>query len=131
MKIVDVVAAVIFDNEGKILIAKRKKGKTLENYWEFPGGKVENNESETDCLKREMYEEFGVEINISKYLTTSKHNYENFTINLKAYLAEYRNGNFQLREHSEIRWIKISDYSNYMFAPADIPINKYLIQNGY
>ena len=43
MKIVDVVAAVIFDNEGKILIAKRKKGKTLENHWEFPGGKVENN----------------------------------------------------------------------------------------
>ena len=131
MKIVDVVAAVIFDNEGKILIAKRKKGKTLENYWEFPGGKVENNESETDCLKREMDEEFGVEINISKYLTTSKHSYDNFTINLKAYLAEYRKGNFQLREHSEIRWIKISDCSNYMFAPADIPINKYLIQNGY
>ena len=78
-----------------------------------------------------MYEEFGVEINISKYLTTSKYSYDNFTINLKAYLAEYRNGNFQLREHSEIRWIKISDYSNYMFAPADIPINKYLMQNGY
>ena len=74
MKIIDVVAAVIIDDDGKILIAKRKKGKTLENYWEFPGGKVENNESETDCLKREMYEEFGVEINISKYLTTSKHN---------------------------------------------------------
>ena len=64
MKIGDVVAAVICDNEGKILIAKRKKGKTLENHWEFPGGKVENNESETDCLKREMNEEFGIEINV-------------------------------------------------------------------
>ena len=131
MNIIDVTAAVIFNDEGKVLIAKRKLGKSLENHWEFPGGKIERNETEIDCLKREMLEEFWIKVEIKKFLTTSKHDYKSFVINLKAYNVKYISGDFQLREHSEIKWIKISEHSKYMFAPADIPINEYLVQNGY
>ena len=131
MNIIDVTAAVIFNDEGKVLIAKRKLGKSLENHWEFAGGKIERNETEIDCLKREMLEEFGIKVEIKKFLTTSKHDYKSFVINLKAYNVKYISGDFQLREHSEIKWIKISEHSKYMFAPADIPINEYLVQNGY
>lgn len=126
-----VIAAVIIGNDGKILIAKRKIGKSQENLWEFPGGKLENNEDEEKCLLREMQEEFGIDVEIVKYLTNSKYNYDKFKINLKAYLVKFKSGSFKLREHSEIKWINISDHKNYDFAPADVPINKYLEKIGY
>jgi len=131
MNLLIVVAAVILNLDGKILIAKRKKGKLLENLWEFPGGKVEAYENEENCLKREMLEEFGIDVRIIKYLTNSIYKYDKFEINLKAYLTHHNSGDFILREHSEIKWIKISDYKNYNFVPADIPINNYLIEHGY
>ena len=131
MNLINVVAAVIVNSGGKILIAKRKEGKSLENLWEFPGGKVEKDEDEESCLKREMLEEFGIDVQVIKYLTNSKYKYDKFEINLKTYLTHHKSGNFILREHSEIKWIKISDHRNYNFAPADIPINSYLIKNGY
>jgi 8-oxo-dGTP diphosphatase len=131
MTLIIVVAAVIVNPDKKILIAKRKKGKFLENLWEFPGGKVEKDENEENCLRREMLEEFGIDVQIIKYLTNSKYKYDKFEINLKAYLTHHKSGIFKLRDHSEIKWIKIADYKNYNFAPADIPINKYLIKYGY
>ena len=72
MNLINVVAAVIVNSGGKILIAKRKEGKSLENLWEFPGGKVEKDEDEESCLKREMLEEFGIDVQVIKYLTNSK-----------------------------------------------------------
>lgn len=131
MNLIIVVAAVILNLDGKILIAKRKNKKSLENLWEFPGGKVEKDEDEENCLKREMFEEFGVDVRVIKYLTNSIYKYTKFEINLKAYLTQHKSGDFILRDHSEIKWIKISEYKNYNFAPADIPINNYLIKHGY
>ena len=68
MKYIEVVAAII-KQEDKILIARRKKGKHLEFKWEYPGGKLENNEEENDALKRELKEEFSIEATIGRYLT--------------------------------------------------------------
>lgn len=129
MKYIEVVAAII-KKEDKILIARRKKGKHLEFKWEYPGGKLENNEEENDALKRELKEEFSIEATIGRYLTESFYEYGSVNINLKAYLVESFSGDFKLVDHDKIEWIKIEEIKKYDFAPADIPINDYLIKNG-
>ena len=129
MKCIKVVAAVIRQKD-KILIARRKIGKHLELKWEYPGGKLENDEKEIAALKRELKEEFSIDASIGKYLTDSFYEYDDININLKAYLVESFSGNFQLIDHDKIEWIKIEDIKKYDFAPADIPINNYLIKNG-
>ena len=129
MKYLKVVAAVIKQKD-KILIARRKKGKHLELKWEYPGGKLEKYEDEIAALKRELKEEFSIDTEISKYLTESFYEYENININLRAYLVENFSGNFNLKDHDKIDWIKIEDIKKYDFAPADIPINNYLIKYG-
>jgi 8-oxo-dGTP diphosphatase len=129
MKYIKVVAAVIKQKD-KILIARRKTGKHLELKWEYPGGKIENDEKEVVALKRELKEEFSIDAAIGKYLTDSFYEYSDIKINLKAYLVESFSGNFQLIDHDKIEWIKIEDIKKYDFAPADIPINNYLIKNG-
>lgn len=129
MKYLKVVAAVIKQKD-KILIARRKRGKHLELKWEYPGGKLEKYEDEIAALKRELKEEFSIDTEISKYLTESFYEYENININLRAYLVENFSGNFNLKDHDKIDWIKIEDIEKYDFAPADIPINNYLIKHG-
>ena len=129
MKYLKVVAAVI-SQEDKILIARRKKGKHLELKWEYPGGKLENDEKEDDALKRELKEEFSIEASIGKYLTESFYEYDSININLKAYLVDSFSGDFKLADHDKIEWIKIEEIKKYDFAPADIPINDYLLENG-
>ena len=63
-------------------------------------------------------------------MTESFHEYENININLKAYLVRDFLGDFKLSDHDKIEWIKIEEIKKYDFAPADIPINDYLIKNG-
>ena len=129
MKYIKVVAAII-KQEDKILIARRKKGKHLEFKWEYPGGKLENNEEENDALKRELKEEFSIEATIGRYLTESFYEYGSVNIIPKAYLVESFSGDFRLIDHDKIEWIKIEEIKKHEFAPADIQINDYLIKNG-
>ena len=126
---IKVVAAVIV-KENKILIARRKEGKHLEFKWEYPGGKVENNENEKESLKRELKEELDISVSIDDYITESFYEYDKAKINLKAYFVKNYSGSIKLTDHDKINWIKIDELNNYEFAPADIPINNYLIKNG-
>ena len=129
MEYIKVVAAVI-KQDNKILIARRKKSKHLELKWEYPGGKLENTEKEDAALKRELREEFSIDATIGRYLTESFYEYGSVNINLKAYLVEKFSGDFKLIDHDKIEWIKIEEIKKHEFAPADIPINNYLIENG-
>ena len=124
-----VVAAIILKDD-KILIARRKQGTHLEFKWEYPGGKVEENEDEKDALKRELLEEFEISSEINKYITESFHEYDNNKINLRAYSVKHLSGDFKLNDHDRIEWITIEELTKYDFAPADVPINNYLIKNG-
>ena len=124
-----VVAAIILKDD-KILIARRKQGTLLEFKWEYPGGKVEENEDEKDALKRELLEEFEISSEINKYITESFHEYDNNKINLRAYSVKHLSGDFKLNDHDRIEWITIEELTKYDFAPADVPINNYLIKNG-
>ena len=124
------VVAAIIHKDDKILIARRKQGTHLEFKWEYPGGKVEENEDEKDALKRELLEEFEISSEINKYITESFHEYDNNKINLRAYSVKHLSGDFKLNDHDRIEWITIEELTKYDFAPADVPINNYLIKNG-
>ena len=124
------VVAAIIHKDDKILIARRKQGTHLEFKWEYPGGKFEENEDEKDALKRELLEEFEISSEINKYITESFHEYDKNKINLRAYSVKHLSGDFKLNDHDRIEWIKIEELTKYDFAPADVPINNYLIKNG-
>lgn len=121
-----VVTAGIIKKGNKILIAKRKEGH-LANKWEFPGGKLEPNETPEQCLKRELTEEFGIETKIGKLLATSIHEYAHIKIKLMAYEVDYISGEFILNDHKAIKWLSKEDLIIYDLASADMPIlNKIL-----
>jgi 8-oxo-dGTP diphosphatase len=87
-------------------------------------------ESDETSLARELGEEFGISVKVKQYLTSSFFRYEKVNINLKAYLVEHIAGDFVLIDHDSIEWITFDEFQNYLFAPADLPINEYLINHG-
>ena len=101
-KIIDVVGAVIVEND-KILCAQRGYGKQ-KGKWEFPGGKVEKNESPEDALKREIKEELNIDISVQKYLASDIFSYEEITIKLSLYLCKISSGTIHDEEHSLLKW---------------------------
>ena len=90
--------------------------------WEFPGGKLEKFENEIECIKREISEELGIEIEVSEKLENSFYNYETFSINLIPFIANYKSGNIELSEHASYKWATIDEIQSLDFAPADIPV---------
>ena len=117
-KIIKVTAA-IFVNDGMLLIAKRKPTGRLPNLWEFPGGKIEPNETPEACLKRELKEEFDVDVTVGEYLGSNIHAYDFGTIELMAFKAFWEKGDFKLLDHVEIRWVFTHELDQFEFAPAD------------
>ncbi|MEK5142612.1 NUDIX domain-containing protein [Paenibacillus sp. FSL M7-0134] len=116
-----IVTAALIVDRGKILIAKRGKGMKLEGKWEFPGGKLEAGESFEECLKREIYEELGMHIDVIHHFDNSIYKYSDGVIKLIAYWAKWSGGEIVVNEHSEIKWIDFADLGLYDFSPADIP----------
>lgn len=121
MKTIDVTAAIIEKN-GKFLIARRKKGKHLEYKWEFPGGKIEQQETPEECLVRELREEFGITVKINGFVAESIFNYGDRIIRLLGYHVEYVSGNFKLNAHDEIKWVLPDEFGKFDFAEADLPL---------
>jgi 8-oxo-dGTP diphosphatase len=118
---IQVTAALIEDND-KVLIARRKQGKAMAGFWEFPGGKIEAGETPEQCLARELFEEFGVRAEIGVFVAESIYSYPNITIRLLAYTAKIEKGEFQLQDHDKIEWVSYNQIKNYQLAPADLPI---------
>ncbi|MCC6932153.1 MAG: (deoxy)nucleoside triphosphate pyrophosphohydrolase [Deltaproteobacteria bacterium] len=114
------VTAAILERNGKVLICRRPQNKTLGGLWEFPGGKIEAEESPKDCLKRELQEELGIEqADIGEYLGTYHYHGLNNQIELYAYRVPYPHGQIALHEHEDAKWIKINDHIEFEFAPID------------
>jgi 8-oxo-dGTP diphosphatase len=113
------VTAAILKNNGSLLIAQRKSTGRLPNKWEFPGGKVEPGETPENCLKREMQEEFNIDVSVGKYLGESIYHYDHGSIKLLAYRTTWVTGEFTIKEHRAAKWININEISEFDFAPAD------------
>lgn len=115
------VTAAIITKDNLILIAKRGSTDKLANMWEFPGGKVEKGESPEECLRREIKEEFNIEIEVGDFFGESIYDYEYDSIRLLAYWAYWKSGIIVPLVHDEYRWVSTKELMNYDFAPADIP----------
>mgnify|MGYP001046047348 FL=1 len=115
------VTAAILAKDGRILIAKRRANDRLADKWEFAGGKIEENETPEECLKRELKEEFNIEVTVGQYIGSSTYQYEHGLIELLAYRTFWEDGNISLKDHDDFRWVSVDQLSEYDFAPADLP----------
>lgn len=122
---IDVVCGIICKNNS-VLLARRKKGKSLEGFWEFPGGKLEDEESETVALKRELKEELGLEVFNLKRFGVNIHDYNTFQIRLIAYRCETKSFPNKSTDHDKIEWVDINILNEYKLAEADKPFIKML-----
>ena len=116
MKTIRVVAAII-EKDNKIMIAKRLKGE-FAGLWEFPGGKYEEGETGEQAIKREIEEEFDVEINVDQFLCTVEHQYSSFYLIMDCYICDLISENMMLHDHSAIRWIDPEE-TEIDWVPAD------------
>ena len=122
-----VVAAVIYRDQN-LLLARRKAGKSMAGYWEFPGGKIENDETPEKALARELLEEFDIVVSVGKEIATHRHDYEHIKIELIAHETHIESGEFELRDHDAIVWVTPLEARQYNLAPADIPILDHILE---
>ncbi|WP_025690168.1 (deoxy)nucleoside triphosphate pyrophosphohydrolase [Paenibacillus zanthoxyli] len=129
---IQVAAAIIYNKEGKVLIARRREGKSQAGLWEFPGGKIEDGEDASACLRRELTEEMGIDIVPYEYFGVNEHSYgSGLHIRLIAWKAEYREGEIVLTDHDACRWENPGELERFIFAPADIPfVQKLSLEPG-
>ncbi len=126
---INVVAALI-EKDNKYLIARRSTGdEKVLGKWEFPGGKVKENEDEMLAIEREILEEFELNIKAIKYLTNNIYEYPNKVVNLKLYECKYISGTFNLHDHSEYKFVNKNELLNYDLCEADIKLAEYIIEN--
>ncbi|MBQ8557493.1 MAG: (deoxy)nucleoside triphosphate pyrophosphohydrolase [Alphaproteobacteria bacterium] len=119
---IEISMAIVVHN-GKILIAQRKKGKHQEFMWEFPGGKLEANETLQECVAREFMEEFEKPIQVCKFFMDKTYHYaDKGDFHLNAFWATCDNDIIpQLYEHEDVKWVSPTEMDNYTFCPADGP----------
>ncbi|KTC42381.1 NUDIX hydrolase [Pseudomonas sp. ABAC21] len=122
------VAAAVVHLDGKILITRRALGQSLAGLWEFPGGKLEHEESPQECITRELREELGVESVAGEILTTTIYAYPGGEIELIAISVELQSTQFTLQVHDRFEWVRPRELLRYKLAPADIPIAQEIIR---
>ena len=124
MKTVLVSAVALIDRDGRVLLAQRPEGKSMAGLWEFPGGKVEDDETPEAALVRELHEELGIETRNSCLapLTFASHSYEDFHLLMPLFACRKWNGIVQPKEGQALKWVYPSNFSDYPMPPADIPV---------
>ena len=121
--------AGVIRRDGLILIGKRCQDDSYGGLWEFPGGKIEPGETDEECLRREIQEELGLDARIGTLIHV---NHASPTFELAVYNAqlEDEDGELQLREHEEFRWVKPEELKAYDMLPADEPVIDILNESG-
>src|SRR5262245_29307140 len=116
---VRVVAAVI-EREGRYLITQRRAEAVLGGLWEFPGGRVEENEADEDALRREVEHRLGVEPVVGVKLAERHHAYDGYDVHLTLFRCSLPEGSSpEARRVSELRWVRSDEFNQYPFPPAD------------
>ena len=123
MKEIHVTAAVIIQ-DNKILCVQRNENKYdyISKKWEFPGGKVEENEQLEDTIKREIQEELNLIINVKSFLIQVNHQYPDFKLKMDTFICEIIDGILNLNEHIDYKWLTVIELSYLDWAAADLPI---------
>ena len=117
---INVVAGIIRNNDNKILIAQRNMKKSQGGLWEFPGGKIENDETMEEAIVREIKEELDMDIMFESYFDEKKYIYPEKEINLIALNCRIVGKKYKVLEHEKVEWITVEEFDNFEFAPADV-----------
>ena len=121
MKQIEVVAAIIHDEAGRIFATQRGYG-DMKDGWEFPGGKMEEGETPEEALIREIREELDTEISIEHYLCTVDHDYPKFHLTMYCYICSITDGKLALREHEAAEWLNWNQLWSVAWLPADVTV---------
>jgi len=129
MKTIEVVAAVI-QHQNKILAVQRGPAKYayISEKWEFPGGKMEAEETEEQTIIREIREELDMQIAVKAKLLTVEHSYPDFHLTMHTYLCETELNEPTLTEHIDFKWLSLAELKVLDWAGADVPIVEALIK---
>ena len=119
---VEVVAALIWDKQGRFMACQRPAHKARGLLWEFVGGKVEPGETKEDALVRECREELDVTVAVRDVFMEVTHEYPDMTVHLTLFNAEIAEGTPKMLEHNDIRWITREEIDTLSFCPADVEI---------
>ena len=120
MKNIKVVAAII-KKDNKYFVTQRGYG-DYKDWWEFPGGKIEEGETPEEALIREIKEELDADIIIEKYLCTVEHDYPKFHIKMDCYICSLVSDDITLKEHEAAKWLTIDEIDMVELLPIDIKI---------
>ena len=119
MKNLLVALVGLINEKNEVLISLRKNRSDYNDCWEFPGGKLEKDESWQTALKRELKEELDIEIKETLFLGKVEYDYENFTVELSLLEVKDFDGKIKLKEAEDGVWIKPEELSKYKLTPAD------------
>jgi len=130
-EVIEAVGVVIVNRDKKVLIAKRNPDKPMPNRWEFPGGKLEENETLEECGVREIKEELELDILIDDYIGFENLTYKEQSFCLHIYTARRVDESqpLKLNEHTEFAWINMDELVKYDFAAIDLPFMQNLREN--
>ena len=118
MKQIEVVAAIIHDDNGRIFATQRGYG-DYKDGWEFPGGKMEPGETPEDALKREIWEELETKIVVERLVQTVDYDYPQFHLTMHCFLCSIESGSLILKEHEAARWLSREQFDSVDWLPAD------------
>ena len=124
MKLVLVSAVALIDPDGRVLLAQRPEGKSMAGLWEFPGGKVEQDETPEAALIRELHEELGIDTWASCLapLTFASHAYADFHLLMPLFACRKWQGVVTPREGQVLKWVRPADLRSYPMPAADVPL---------
>jgi 8-oxo-dGTP diphosphatase len=120
-KIIKVVCAIIVKDD-LVLVVQRSESMKLPLQWEFPGGKLEPNETEKECIVREIKEELNLKIKPLTNLRSHIFHYPDISIELIPYIAKIIGGDIHLTEHIRYKYLSVEELLNINWAKADMPI---------
>ena len=119
-KTINVVAAIII-KDGSLFATQRGYGE-WKDWWEFPGGKIEQGETPEEALKREIREELTTEICIEEFLCTVEYDYPKFHLTMHCYICSLLTEALHLNEHEAARWLKNDELDSVKWLPADVKV---------
>ena len=125
---IDVVAALIENSRGDVLLGQRPAGRPMAGFWEFPGGKRDAGEPREDALARELQEEIGIRIVAAEPFMQLEHTYPELHVSLDIWRVSTYVGTPKALEGQQLRWVAIADLGDAMLLPADRPIVEKLMR---
>jgi len=129
VKLVLVAACALIDTDNRVLIAQRPEGRAMAGLWEFPGGKVEQDERPEVALIRELNEELGIVVKEACLapLTFASHTYDDFQLLMPLYICRRWEGIVTPLEGQQLAWVRPNKLRDYPMPPADLPLIPHLI----